>query len=69
MGDYGAEDVICPFYKEETKNTITCEGVIGENCRQAFSDSMQKKAHKKEYCNAFNYSNCLHCKQLEIKYK
>lgn len=65
---YGSEDVKCPFYRQETRNAIKCEGVFCETCTFNFADQIKKKEHKKKYCNHFNYKKCPHAKKVIIKY-
>ena len=64
---YGSEKVKCPFYKEETKNSIKCEGVISINCTQTFEDAHKKISFKSKYCEK-DYFNCEHFIQVEKKY-
>ena len=59
--EYGAGNVLCPFYKGETRNTIKCEGVISSTCSNNFSMTKTKKEHYEEYC-------CGKYKVLERKY-
>ncbi len=64
---YGSEDVQCPFYKGETKNSLKCEGVFALSCINNFTDKAAKNRHKEQYCNA-KYQKCPHCKALMFKY-
>lgn len=64
---YGSEEVLCPFYDEETRNTLKCEGVFSKTCNQNFLTSVQKKNHKAKYCNK-DYFSCPHFKQVNNKY-
>lgn len=64
---YGSENVRCPFYSEETKNAIKCEGVISKTCKHNFETSTQKKKHKGKYCNR-TYFECPYYKQVNSKY-
>ena len=64
---YGAENTKCPFYEDETKNSIKCEGVFSKTTEQNFENSTIKKEHKKKYCDN-NYSECKHFKNVNEKY-
>ncbi len=64
---YGSANVKCPFYDEETRNKIKCEGVFSKTCDQNFETSIKKKKHKEKYCNKDFYS-CPHYKQVRPKY-
>lgn len=65
---YGAEKTKCPFYKDETKNSIKCEGLFSVTTNQNFENSTLKKTHKKYFCN-FDYKSCKHFKQCQNKSK
>lgn len=64
---FGSENVKCPFYDEETKNSIKCEGAFSKTCNQNFDNSETKKKYKEKYCNK-DYNNCSHYKQVNSKY-
>ena len=64
---YGSQDVKCPFYKDETKNTIRCEGIFSEAISNNFEHSNKKHIHRKTYC-CTNYSNCPLYKSVYAKY-
>ena len=65
--EYGAENVKCPFYKSETRNTVKCEGIISETCSNNFSTSKIRRKHYKEKC-CNNYKQCKIYRVLELKY-
>lgn len=65
--DYGAVNVLCPFYKDETRNSIRCEGIVSAACVNNFADVNGKRAHKRNYCCS-NYQNCPLCSVLMNKY-
>ena len=65
---YVSKNVKCPFCKEETRNTIKCEGIFSETCTFNFANPTNKKEHKEKYCNHFSYKNCPHAKQVNAKY-
>lgn len=65
---YGAESVKCPFYSDETKNTIKCEGTFSAFNAFVFGSAAQKKKHKHKHCN-WDYIHCPHYQQVQEKYK
>lgn len=65
---YGSEDVKCPFYKQETRSAIKCEGDFAESCTYGFKNPDKKKKHKERYCNT-DYKKCPHYSEVEAKYK
>lgn len=64
---YGSEKVKCPFYKEDTKNSIRCEGVISIACSNNFEAAEKKRQHLELYCEK-EYEKCPHAKVLYEKY-
>lgn len=56
---HGAYKTVCPFYKDETKNSLSCEGIFGCNCTHTFMTAEDKKRHKKLFCDAFDYKDCI----------
>lgn len=56
---YGSQDVKCPFYKDETKNTIRCEGIFSAALSNNFDSAQSKKEHVKKYC-------CKHFKECSL---
>lgn len=64
---YGAADVKCPFYHEETRNAIKCEGVFSKTCTFNFENAIKKKKHKEKYCN-LNFKKCPHYEKANAKY-
>ena len=67
--NYGAEKTKCPFYKDETKNTISCEGIFGCGCVHTFSTAPEKRTHKEKYCNKFDFKNCILYQSIFSTYK
>lgn len=59
--------VECPFYIEEDKRTITCEGAVSMRCIQQFKTHLEKENQKYSYCNAC-YKQCTHFQAVEKKY-
>ena len=64
---YGSEYVLCPFYQDETKNAIKCEGEFSATCVFNFFTAADKKLHKIKYCNK-SYAECPHFKNVNQKY-
>ena len=64
---YGSEKVLCPFYKDETRNSIRCEGVISVACVNNFEIVEDKKQHLEMYCCS-DYEKCPQAKALYEKY-
>ena len=61
---WGAISVKCPFFVEEnTKRTITCEGLVGVKAQHDFGTATAKYSHKKQYCD--DVKNCKNCKQYK----
>lgn len=65
---YGCENVLCPFYKDETKNSIRCEGIFSEALSNNFKDTKSKMQHKINFC-CDNYLQCALFSPLENKYE
>lgn len=69
MGQYyGAESVKCPFYSEETKDTIKCEGDFSVFNIHIFESGKSKLKHKTQFCDKFNYKKCSYYKTVMLKY-
>ncbi len=50
MGFY----VVCPFYKSDSRSSISCE-----DCIRLFPDKKKKRRHIREFCEDMeNYKNC-----------
>lgn len=64
---YEAVDVKCPFYKDETKNSIKCEGIVSVACINNFDNAREKKKHKAKYC-CDQYNSCPLNKSIMLKY-
>lgn len=59
---------ICPFFITESKQSITCEGIIGEQTVSRFNTKEEKEAHQQVYCTKQYYVNCDLCKACYTKY-
>ena len=64
---YGSESVGCPFYNNETKNTVKCEGAFSVFTVFVFGSALQKKKHKQKYCN-WDYIHCPNYQKVNEKY-
>lgn len=60
--------VLCPFYRDETKNTIRCEGLFSEALSNNF-ESVETKRDYKNKCCCSQYTDCKLYSLLESKYK
>ena len=66
---YGSEKAKCPFYEEDTKNSIKCEDFIGTTCKRIFENTIIKRKHKEKYCDSIeNCPKCPHYKMVDKKY-
>ena len=65
--EYGAELVKCPFYKDESKNSIRCEGIISITCSSNFGSTKEKKKHREKHC-CDKYKDCDIYKLVDMKY-
>lgn len=55
---YEAKYVRCPFFEQDTKTQITCEGIISELSIQLFATEQAKKRCIRKYCmNDFERCN------------
>ena len=64
---YGEENIVCPFYIEQSKNTIKCEGIISVTCNNNFSTAVEKREHQLRTC-CNNYRSCAVYRILDLKY-
>ena len=67
MSQYKSNLVKCPFYKDETKNTIRCEGIFSEAIQHNFAEAKTKKAHRNNCC-CCDYRRCPIFTIVEEKY-
>ena len=66
---HGAEKTKCPFYKDETKNSLSCEGIFGCTCIHTFATATEKKHHKEKFCDVFAFKDCILYKSIFSTYK
>ena len=59
----------CPFYLNETRNLISCEGVVKNTCMTTrFPDAESKKRHLRTHCYLEDGGECPMAKSLFAKY-
>ena len=63
--------VICPYYLNETGQSITCEGLIGDTRTMVrFESAAQKDLYHQQHCQTYAYAEvCPLAEALERKYK
>ena len=58
----------CPFYKWNSRTTITCEGIAdGMNVQQTFASPAAQVSWKKCFCRTMHYNKCMYAKMLQDK--
>lgn len=67
--NWNSADVKCPYYKTETKNSISCESMIkySDMITLKFETIEKKKEHMENHCNT-NYNSCSICTLANKKY-
>lgn len=61
--------VVCPFYRDEDKQMIRCEGLERDtSIHLAFASHDQLRDYKHRYCN-LQYGACRIAQMLEGKYE
>ncbi len=64
--DYNSVLFICPFYRSERGNCLTCEGMIKYSTnRTCFTKKAMLERHKQKYCYTYNYKGCHWARLLE----
>lgn len=60
MKHYVSKSAVCPFYRQEERQKVHCEGLKqGMSTHLVFTGKEQLEKHKEEYCcNLQNYINC-----------
>lgn len=60
--------VQCPYYKEEERQKIYCEGVVKSSSSiQTFATPQAQKEYEDKFCKGC-WKNCLHAGTLNRKY-
>ena len=66
---YKDVEVKCPFYKEQTARTISCEGITDDSIiKQYFSFPRSKELHVNVFCER-KFENCEIYRMLVKKYE
>lgn len=69
MSDYGAENVLCPFFRKNEEYRVKCEGTENENnIHLVFGSKAKKKTFFENVC-CCNYKRCRIYKMLMQKYE
>jgi hypothetical protein len=59
----------CPFYLEEGKGFIKCEGVLaGTVCTHSFPDDFKKEKFEVSVCSNFGGKKCAHHRAVALLY-
>ena len=59
----------CPFYLEEGKDFIKCEGLLQKTiCIHQFVNSNEKREHEKNVCSVNSGKKCKHYRNVHILY-
>lgn len=67
-GTYKQVDVLCPFFKYDDNQRITCEGIIPHsNIRHIFHSPAAYNKHMTEFC-CNRYRDCEIAKLVDEKY-
>lgn len=67
---YESVNVKCPFYKEDARNQIRCEGICETSTSTVhmFRDQKTRLKYQKKYCEA-RYKDCPCFRQNMTKYE
>ena len=72
--NYGDEQVVCPYYVEQSNTAVKCQGKIqadelaglkGQYGLLQFSSVGQKDKWLQNYCTGFAYHTCPYCKDMD----
>ena len=69
---YGSarKDVICPYYKRETRYTLVCEGPAeGVNAQLNFASPRDRRAHMADFCTEKCWPGCWIAAMAAEKYE
>ncbi len=59
----------CPFYLEEGKNFIKCEGVLnGTDCTHQFKNTAEKFNFETSVCSVMGGRKCAHHRSVALLY-
>ena len=60
----------CPFFQDEGKGFIICEGIVnGSECVHRFLNNDLKEAHLDCVCSVFGGRKCQHYRTISILYE
>lgn len=65
--NYNSKNVKCPFYVDNSKTSIKCEGDATQQCIHLFPNAAEKKAHFELFCCG-DHKTCKHARNIEKKY-
>ena len=68
--EYHSVDVVCPYYRDQDKHTIMCEG-IGDRTtlRVCYPSRARVEAYQRDYCNSMDgYKECPIATMLNERY-
>lgn len=68
MSKFTSSGVRCPYYKDESKNSIRCEGIVSCSVVNNFSVSGDKKAYMQKFCRQDSFASCIIYKAVNEKY-
>lgn len=67
--NYEDVDILCPFFRELTKKSISCEGLTDDSIiKQWFEIPKNKEIHANVFCKK-SYKSCEIFMMLEKKYE
>ncbi len=70
MSKYIEGDIECPFYIEEGRDFITCEGVVSRmNCKHTFPTDTDKRNFESDYCCVKGGRSCPHHRAVAMLYE
>lgn len=69
--DYLEANALCPFYKSEYQNSVSCEGIEDGTVASMikFKNSSDKSKFVNKYCTTKDYTKCSMYKTILGKYK
>lgn len=70
MSKYIEGEIECPFYIEEGKDFITCEGLVSRmNCKHSFPTCAEKREFESKFCSVKGGRSCPHYRAVAILYE
>lgn len=71
MSYYGEQDIICPYYVNQNKYALICEGILEETYSfgmNRFNTVTKKKNHVDKYCCSYDFKKCPYAAIMENIY-